>query len=46
MQTHIFLYVLAYHLLVAIEKRFLDRVVHTPGGPCGNNSEPIRRGNP
>lgn len=27
--THIFLCVLAYHLLVAIEKRFLDRGVHT-----------------
>jgi transposase len=28
-QTHIFLCVLAYHLLVAIEKAFLDRGVHT-----------------
>jgi hypothetical protein len=28
-QTHIFLCVLAYHLLVGIEKRFLDRGVHT-----------------
>src|SRR6266508_3276180 len=28
-QTHIFLFVLAYHLLVAIEKRFLDQGVHT-----------------
>jgi len=28
-QTHIFLCALAYHLLVAIEKRFLDRGVHT-----------------
>jgi len=28
-QTHIFLCVLAYHLLVAIEKRFLDRDIHT-----------------
>jgi len=28
-QTHIFLCVLAYHLLVAIEKRFLDRGTHT-----------------
>jgi transposase len=28
-QTHIFLCVLAYHLLVAVEKRFLDRGVHT-----------------
>jgi transposase len=28
-RTHIFLCVLAYHLLVAIEKRFLDRGVHT-----------------
>src|SRR5262249_41173230 len=28
-QTHIFLCVLAYHLLVAIEKRFLDRDMHT-----------------
>ena len=28
-QTHIFLCVLAYHLLVAIEKRFLDGGVHT-----------------
>lgn len=28
-QTHIFLCVLAYHLLVAIEKRFLDHHVHT-----------------
>ncbi len=28
-QTHIFLCVLAYHLLVAMEKRFLDRGMHT-----------------
>jgi transposase len=28
-QTHIFLCVLAYHLLVAIEKRCLDQAVHT-----------------
>ena len=28
-QTHIFLCVLAYHLLAAIEKRFLDAGVHT-----------------
>lgn len=28
-QTHIFLCVLAYHLLVAIEKRFLDAGIHT-----------------
>ena len=28
-KTHIFLCVLAYHLLVAIEKRFLDQGVHT-----------------
>lgn len=28
-QTHIFLCILAYHLLVAIEKRFLDSGVHT-----------------
>jgi hypothetical protein len=28
-QTHIFLCILAYHLLVAIEKRFLDHGVHT-----------------
>jgi transposase len=28
-QTHIFLCVLAYHLLVAIEKRFLDQGTHT-----------------
>ena len=28
-QTHIFLCVLAYHLLVCIEKRFLDRAMHT-----------------
>ena len=28
-QTHIFLCILAYHLLVAIEKRFLDRGIHT-----------------
>jgi len=28
-QTHIFLCVLAYHLLTVIEKRFLDRGVHT-----------------
>ncbi|MGH7325950.1 MAG: IS1634 family transposase [Candidatus Rokuibacteriota bacterium] len=28
-QTHIFLCVLAYHLLVAIEKHFLDQGVHT-----------------
>lgn len=29
-QTHIFLCVLAYHLLVTIEKRFLERNIHTP----------------
>ena len=28
-QTHIFLCVLAYHLLVAIEKYFLDQQIHT-----------------
>ena len=28
-QTHIFLCVLTYHLLVAIEKRFLDKGIHT-----------------
>src|SRR3990170_3919050 len=28
-ETHIFLCVLAYHLLVAIEKQFLDRGIHT-----------------
>ncbi len=28
-QTHIFLCVLAYHLLVVIEKRFLDKGIHT-----------------
>ena len=28
-QTHIFLWVLAYHLLVAIEKLFLDVGIHT-----------------
>lgn len=28
-QTYILLCVLAYHLLVAIEKRFLDRGIHT-----------------
>lgn len=28
-QTHIFLCVLAYHFLVAIEKRFLDQGIHT-----------------
>jgi transposase len=28
-QTHIFLCVLAYHVLIAIEKRFLDQGVHT-----------------
>jgi transposase len=28
-QTHIFLCILAYHLLVAIEKRFLDAGMHT-----------------
>lgn len=31
-QTHIFLCVLAYHLLIAIEKMFLDRGVHTSWG--------------
>ena len=39
-QTHIFLCVLAYHLLVAIEKRFLACILR--GGPCGNNSAPIK----
>jgi len=28
-QTHIFLCVLAYHLLVSIERMFLDRGIHT-----------------
>jgi hypothetical protein len=28
-QTHIFLCILAYHLLTAIEKRFLDQGIHT-----------------
>jgi transposase len=28
-QTHIFLCILAYHLLVVIEKRFLDQGIHT-----------------
>ncbi len=28
-QTHIFLCILAYHLMVAIEKMFLDRAIHT-----------------
>jgi probable HAF family extracellular repeat protein len=38
-QTHIFLCLLAYHLLAAIEKRFLDRDLHTPRGrPCASNS--------
>ena len=31
-QTHIFLCVLAYHLLVAIEKMFLDSGLHTSWG--------------
>ena len=31
-QTHIFLCVLAYHLLIAIEKMFLDAGVHTSWG--------------
>jgi transposase len=37
-QTHIFLCVLAYHLLVAIEKRFLDRGGHTHGPRCASSS--------
>jgi hypothetical protein len=37
-QTHIFLCVLAYHLLVAIEKRFLDKGIHTSGGPSASSS--------
>ena len=32
MDTHIFLCVLAYHLLVSIEKTLLDRGVHTSWG--------------
>jgi len=28
-ETHIFLCVLAYHLLIAIEKTFLDQEIHT-----------------
>ncbi|HZF09198.1 MAG TPA: hypothetical protein VFE33_10445 [Thermoanaerobaculia bacterium] len=28
-ETHIFLCVLAYHLLIAIEKTFLDQAIHT-----------------
>ena len=36
-QTHIFLCVLAYHLLVCIEKRFLDAVFTPPGGLCASN---------
>lgn len=31
-QTHIFLCVLAYHLLISIEKMFLDAGVHTSWG--------------
>jgi hypothetical protein len=31
-QTHIFLGALPYHLLVAVEKRFLDRGIHTSWG--------------
>lgn len=31
-QTHIFLCVLAYHLLVAIEQRFLEAGIHTSWG--------------
>ena len=38
-QTHIFLCVLAYHLLVAIEKRFLDAGIHTS---CATLREELR----
>src|SRR2546425_9105774 len=38
-QTHIFLCVLAYHLLVAIEKRFLDQGVHTSWATLRERSE-------
>lgn len=31
-ETHIFLCVLAYHLLAVVEKRFLDRGIHTSWG--------------
>jgi len=41
-QTHIFLCVLAYHLLAAIEHRFLQASVHTSGELFAINSEPIR----
>jgi transposase len=42
-QTHIFLCVLAYHLLVAIEKRCLDQGLHTSWATrCGSSSRPTR----
>ena len=41
-QTHIFLCVLAYHLLVAIEKRCSTRGDIPPGPRCGSNCPPTR----
>ena len=41
-QTHIFLCVLAYHLLAAIEHRFLQAVFTPRGGPFANNSALIK----
>jgi hypothetical protein len=39
-ETHIFLCVLAYHLLIAIEKSFLDQGIHTLLGDVARATEP------
>ena len=41
-ETHIFLCVLAYHLLVCIERAFLDRGIHTSWETLPSNFPPIR----
>jgi hypothetical protein len=41
-EAHIFLCVLAYHLLISIEKTLLDRGSILPGQRCAKPSKPIR----
>ena len=41
-EAHIFLCVLAYHLLISIEKTLLDKVSIPPGQPYATPSKPIR----
>jgi transposase len=41
-QTHIFLCVLAYHMLISIETSFLRKRYIPRGRPCANSSPPIK----